>query len=131
MKKNKRGNILIIDDDEDMNNMVVLLLDSAGYEAQGVTDAKSGLALLADNGFDLIVTDIIMPEKEGLETILEIRRTNKTVPIIAISGEGRIGPKNYLELARKIGANFTFQKPLGIAHFLSAVSECLSVKPSA
>jgi FixJ family two-component response regulator len=66
-----------------------------------------------------------MPEVEGLEMIQVIRTINKTIPIIAISGGGRVGPESYLDAAKLLGANFTFQKPFDKTPFLAAIRECL------
>jgi DNA-binding response OmpR family regulator len=118
--------ILVIDDDEITNGMIVQLLTEAGYEAEGARDGNRGLMLFGSKPFDLIITDIVMPEKEGLETILTIRKTNKTLPIIAISGGGKISPEQYLHMAQQFGADYTFQKPFDNAALLRAVRECLS-----
>jgi DNA-binding response OmpR family regulator len=118
--------ILVIDDDEILNAMIVQLLSETGYEAEGVLDGRYGLSLLETKPFDLVVTDIVMPEKDGLETILAIRRKSKTVPIIAISGGGKIAPEDYLLIAQKMGADYSFQKPFNNELFLGAVRECLS-----
>jgi DNA-binding response OmpR family regulator len=118
--------ILVIDDDEIMNGMTVQLLSEAGYEAEGAEDGNSGLKILESKSFDLIVTDIVMPEKEGVETIIAIRDKNKSIPIIAISGGGRIDPQDYLRMAQHFGADYTFQKPFEKEPFLAAVRECLS-----
>jgi len=118
--------ILVIEDDEIMNSMIVQLLSEAGYEAEGSENGSRGLALLEKKAFDLIVTDIIMPEKEGLETIFAIRKKSKTLPIIAISGGGKLGPEQYLHLAKHFGAEFTFQKPFHNDLFLNAVRRCIS-----
>ncbi len=118
--------ILVIDDDEIMNGMTVQLLSEAGYEAEGAEDGNNGLKILESKSFDLIVTDIVMPEKEGVETIIAIRDKNKTIPIIAISGGGRIDPQDYLRMAQHFGADYTFQKPFDKEPFLAAVRECLS-----
>jgi DNA-binding response OmpR family regulator len=118
--------ILVIDDDEIMNDMVVQMLKEAGYKVKGATDGRKGLKLLDAQPFDLIVTDIVMPEVEGLEMIQVIRTINKTIPIIAISGGGRVGPENYLDAAKLLGANFTFQKPFDKTPFLTAVKACLA-----
>ena len=120
--------ILVIDDDEIMNSIIVQLLSEVGYEAEGAEDGNLALKLLETKTFDLIVTDIIMPEKEGLETIVAIRKTNKTVPIIAVSGGGKLGPEQYLDMAKHFGADYAFQKPFYREPFLAAVRECLSGK---
>jgi DNA-binding response OmpR family regulator len=118
--------ILIIDDDEILTGMISRMLSDAGYDVQCANDGKIGLQLVDTLFFDLIVTDLVMPEKEGLETILEIRKRNKTVPIIAISGGGRMGPEHYLSMALALGADYAFQKPFDKEPFLGAVRECLS-----
>ena len=118
--------ILVIDDDDFLTGMIIQLLSKAGYEVECATDGKRGLRLLETNSYDLIVTDIVMPEKEGLETILDIRKMRKTVPIIAISGGGRLGPDHYLGVALEFGADYAFKKPFETEPFLGAVRECLS-----
>ena len=118
--------ILVIDDDDIMNGMIVQLLTESGYEAEGVEDGNQGLARFGSRTFDLVVTDIIMPEKEGLETISSIRRINKKVPIIAISGGGKLGPEQYLHMAKHFGADYAFQKPFYREPFLAAIRECLA-----
>lgn len=118
--------ILVIDDDDIINGMIVQLLTESGYEAEGVEDGDQGLTLFGSKAFDLVVTDIIMPEKEGLETISSIRRINKKVPIIAISGGGKLGPEQYLHMAKHFGADYAFQKPFYREPFLAAIRECLA-----
>ncbi len=118
--------ILVIDDDDIVNDMIVQLLSEAGYDAEGVQNGDRGLKLVESKSFDMIVTDIVMPEKEGLETILEIRKKNKSVPIIAISGGGKINAEEYLLVAKGLGAKYTFKKPFDNKIFLDAVRACLS-----
>jgi len=117
--------ILVIEDDEIMNSMLVQMLSESGHEVTGAADGIHGVALFQAGGFDLIVTDIVMPDKEGLETIREIRRSDQKIPIIAISGGGRLSPEGYLQMASTFGADYTFQKPLQQDAFLGAVRECL------
>ena len=118
--------ILVIDDDEIMNDMITQLLAEAGYDVVSACDGLEGLKQFGSQAFDLVVTDIVMPEKEGIETIMEIRKKNKIVPIIAISGGGKLGPQQYLHMAQQFGADYAFQKPFDNEHFLGAVRECLS-----
>jgi YesN/AraC family two-component response regulator len=75
---------------------------------------------------DLVITDIIMPEKEGLETIFELRKKYPGIKIIAISGGGRISPDGYLPSAKLLGADMVFQKPLIPKEFIAAVSKLLN-----
>ena len=84
-------------------------------------NGKEGMLLFEKNKPDLVISDIIMPEKEGLETIFELRRMYPDLKIIAISGGGRIGPDGYLPGAKLLGANMVFQKPLDQKEFVNAV----------
>ena len=90
--------------------------------------AENGLLamqLMDHRSFDLVITDLLMPEKEGLETIVDIRRNNSWMPIVAISGGGRIGPRDYLDTARCMGATATLAKPFGRQELLSTVNTLL------
>lgn len=116
--------ILVIDDDEIVNDMIVQLLSEATYEAEGVCDGVQGLKLLKTKPFDLIITDIVMPEKEGIETIMEIRKINKMIPIIAISGGGKIRADEYLNMAKRLGADFVFTKPFETEQMLETIKKC-------
>ena len=120
--------ILVIDDDEFVNGMIVQLLSEAGHEVLSAQDGRCGLKILESKPVELVVTDIIMPEKEGLETIAAIRKTNKSIPIIAVSGGGKLGPEHYLHMAKHFGADYAFQKPFYREPFLAAVRECLAGK---
>ena len=123
--------ILVIDDDEFVNGMIVQLLSEAGHEVLSAQDGRCGLKILESKPVDLVVTDIIMPEKEGIETIMAIRNMNKTLPIVAISGGGKIDPQQYLRMAEHFGASYTFQKPFAREPFLAAIQEALSTRQGA
>ena len=120
------ANVLVIDDDAIVNALVVQLLTDAGHKAEGAYDGKEGMKLFNRSHYDLVVTDVVMPEKEGLETIIEIRAANKKIPIIAMSGGGKGKPDYYLDLAKNLGADYVFQKPFSHESFLGAVRECLA-----
>jgi len=117
--------ILVMDDDPQIRDLLKQLLERAGYEVGVAPDGNAGLKLHRANPADLVITDIVMPEKEGLETIMEFRRSFPAVQIIAISGGGRIGPREYLNTARAMGAQKTFQKPVDLQELLAAVREAL------
>lgn len=121
--------ILVIDDDPILNSMLVQMLTGVGYDVHFALDGKKGLAMYLAQAFDLIITDIVMPEKEGLEVISAIRKRNRTIPIIAISGGGRIEPDLYMVMAKQFGADYAFQKPFEKESFLAAVRECLEGIP--
>ena len=118
--------ILVIDDDDQVVSVIARWLSKAGYEVECACDGKRGLRFLENEPVDLIVTDIVMPGKEGLETISMIRKMKKTVPIIAMSGAGSYGPELYLSMALSLGADHALQKPFDKELLLSTVRMCLS-----
>lgn len=115
--------VLVVDDDDEVREMLRQMLERKGYEVTTAADGKQGIARYREDPPDLIVLDIVMPEKEGLETIMELRRDDPGVKIIAISGGGRIGPQSYIEVARALGAQRTFAKPFDRQEFLAAVRD--------
>jgi DNA-binding response OmpR family regulator len=118
--------ILVIDDNELFRDMLAQLLTQAGYETAVASDGQKGVRLATKTQVDLVVTDIIMPEKEGLSTIQELRKMNPTIPIIAVSGGGRIGSETYLTMAKEFGARYIFQKPFDNKSLLAAIDGCFS-----
>lgn len=118
--------ILVIDDEPSILLMIKKMLEKAGHEVDMALNGREGMELFEENKPDLLITDIIMPEKEGLETIFELRRKYPELKIIAISGGGRIGPEEYLPGAKLFGANMVFQKPLDQKEFMKAVSLLLN-----
>lgn len=105
--------------------MLRITLEKAGYDVFQASDGKSGIDKFKEQPADLVITDILMPEKEGIETMLEIRKLAPEVKIIAISGGGRIPAKEYLSLARRLGADRTFGKPVDSDQLLSAITELI------
>ncbi len=118
--------ILLIDDDEPFRNMLHKILERAGYEVQPAADGKQALELFRQQQPDLIITDLVMPEKEGLETILELRREAPNAKIIAMSGGARMNPRTSLAMAEKFGARKTLSKPFSHQEILDAVSDVLN-----
>lgn len=118
--------ILIIEDEVQVRKLTRQMLELEGLDVIEAGDGDSGLRAYTENEIDLIITDIIMPGKEGIETILELRRENPEVKIIAMSGGGRMGPDGYLELAKKFGANRTFRKPFDRIELVQAVKDLLA-----
>src|SRR5687767_14027836 len=100
------ASILLVEDDEQLRPMLKLVLERGGHQVQEAGNGKEALKIYLRHPTDLVVTDLVMPDKEGLETILELRRIYPDVKIIAMSGGGRTGGgQGYLELARKFGAD--------------------------
>ena len=114
--------ILLVDDDEPFRAMLHKTLEKAGYHVTDAPDGKAALKLFPEHPCDLVITDLVMPEKEGLETIVELRRLHAGVKIIAISGGGRMNPLTNLVMARKLGARRTLAKPFSQKEVLEAVA---------
>jgi CheY-like chemotaxis protein len=120
-----KNKIIIIDDDTQVLTTLKKMLEREGYEIVTASDGKEGVRCYRENPTDLIITDLIMPEKEGIETILELRQDFPAVKIIAISGCARNSPMTYLELAENLGAQYTFSKPVERKKLLNAVQDLL------
>lgn len=123
--------VLIVDDDVMFLNLLRDLLEPEGYDILEATNGVEALKIFCEASVDLVVTDIVMPDKEGLQTILELQKENSAVKIIAISGGGRPLNTNedYLTAAKEFGAAVTFSKPFQTTEFLQAVRELLSQQP--
>jgi len=117
--------ILIIDDDDQFRTMLRQLLERNGYEIKEASGGKEGIKLYRESPTDLIITDLIMPGKDGIETIQEFKKDFPGIKIIAISGGGRLGPQDYLHLAKMLGAQQTLAKPIELPELLKAINELL------
>ena len=120
--------ILVIEDDEAVRGLLLRHLVGAGYEVQEAANGTTGLAAYRHQQSDLVITDIVMPETEGLETIRELRRVNPKVKIIAISGAAGGRADGYLDLAMGFGARRSLSKPFTRADLLSVVAEVLAYR---
>jgi CheY-like chemotaxis protein len=119
------ANILLVEDEEQLRSMLRIVLKSAGHAVEEAGNGREALELYSKSPADLIVTDIVMPDKEGIETIITLRESYPDVKIIAMSGGGRTGAQNYLELAKKLGANHVLAKPFSPGDFLDVVNMVL------
>ena len=117
--------ILIIDDESMIRDLLVNILEREGYETITASGGKDGIKIYRENPTDLIITDLLMPEKDGIETIMELRRDFQDVKIIAMSGGGKIDPETYLEIAKTMGAIKTIEKPFNLRELLKTVQELL------
>jgi len=117
----KSHKILIADDDDQIRQMLCDFLSDEGYEIVEASDGKKAIEYMSEHGADLVITDIIMPNQEGVETIRILRDKFPDTKIIAISGGGRAGPDTFLPMAEGEGANCTFEKPFKLFELLKAV----------
>lgn len=111
--------ILIIDDDDLIRVLLRSALEAAGYEVMEAANGRQGLDLYRQRPMDLVITDIVMPEMNGLDMLLALTREFLNAKVIAISGAG--GEKNVLDVASLLGARQTFQKTFSMPHLLAAV----------
>ena len=117
--------ILIIEDDTAVRACLESVISRAGYETATAADGRAGLQVFRSEPFDLVITDIIMPEKDGIETIMDMKREQKDLKVLAISGGGRAEPDNYLESARLLGADATMKKPFTHQEMLETIVKLL------
>jgi CheY-like chemotaxis protein len=125
--------ILVIDDEETMRNVLIEILEREDYDVEVACNGDEGLALLREKGADLVITDIIMPGKNGVETVDDIRTEFPDTRIIVISGGGNLKPMEYepsaiktaayLASASVAGADVTLTKPFERKELLDAVNE--------
>jgi CheY-like chemotaxis protein len=118
--------ILVVDDDEQIRSMLRLMLEREGFAITEAGDGNQALERYAEQAADLVIMDIVMPEKEGIETIMDLRRLYDDVKIIAISGGGRVNPEDYLRWARTFGVQHTFTKPVDRRQLLTAVESLMA-----
>ena len=121
--------ILIIEDDNLTREWLESLLSRNGYVVESASNGQLGTELFLEKSADLVVTDIVMPEKDGIETITDLKRHNPNVKVIAISGGERRPAgvsRHYLHSAKLIGADRAMQKPITNEDMLAAISELLS-----
>ncbi len=118
-----KHSVLIIEDDDFVKNMLRQTFKQAGYEVATASNGRIGIQLYQSEPFDIVITDLIMPDMEGIETITQLRKYNPGVKVIAISGGGRNRPDDYLHLASKLGAAKTFTKPVDRDELLEAVRQ--------
>jgi len=122
--------ILLVEDDALLRKIVSGTLESVGHHVIEAENGAAGLRKFGKEHCDLIITDILMPVKEGLETIVELRAINGQVPILAMSGGGSVGTNQCLLFARKLGASATIVKPFTAAELVEVVEKLVgSAKP--
>ena len=119
------SSILLVDNDDQFRTMLSEVLTRAGYQVQEASDGQQAIESYASHPTDLVITDLVMPEKEGLEMIVEFKRLYAGAKIIAIPGGGRRGAQDYLKMASAFGAQRALAKPFSHAEILEAISQVL------
>ena len=118
---NSRLKILLIEDDARLRTTLCQLLVQSGFEVHEAEEGNSGIGLIEQQTFDLVITDVIMPGKEGMETILELRKSHPELKIIAMSGGGSVRSAEYLVVAQAAGAHATIAKPFPFDRLLTII----------
>ncbi len=118
--------ILLIDDDIDFRSMLCIALKQLGHEVSEAAEGEQALGIYKPELFDVVVTDLIMPGKEGIETIMALRKLDPAVRIIAMSGGGRATSFDYLQIARQVGAKKLLVKPFLCGDIKNAIDEVLA-----
>ncbi len=125
MTKDSGARILLVDDDLLVSETLSAILRRAGYVITTAVNGNAGLKELQSQEFDLVITDIMMPRMDGIETILAIRRHNPLQKIIAISGGSLEVDLDYLKYAEKLGADGILYKPINTEQLLTMVGPLL------
>lgn len=124
-----KAHILLIEDEPALRSLFQMILESARYRVTLAGHGREAMALLAQHTFDLVITDVLMPEQDGIETIVEVRRRWPDLPVLAMTGGGQIGADLYLRLAKTLGASRLLPKPFSSEELLHAVAALLASSP--
>jgi len=114
--------VCVIEDDELVRSRLGDMLRAGGHTVFEAESADRGIELIRSEKADVAVVDILMPDRDGLEAIGQLRRTRPDLRIVAISGGGRVGPQVYLDLARQVGADTSLTKPIAETDLQAAVA---------
>jgi DNA-binding response OmpR family regulator len=120
--------ILIVEDDKDLREMLKISLLKRNYTVHEASNGKEALLRFKPALTDMVITDLIMPDEDGLKVIMKIKELKPTIKVIAISGGGKAGPGNYLNLAKALGADEIFPKPFSINDLIRKIDELLRVE---
>lgn len=118
---------LLVDDNEELLEVQSAYLIAKGQTVITARNGREAMSQLADGEFDIMITDVIMPEMEGFETIMATRKNHPELPIIAMSGGGRVGATDYLSMAKSMGAKAALCKPVAPAKILSEANHILGI----
>ena len=113
--------ILLVEDNDDLRAVLRTGLERAGYVVHAAVDGRAALRVLGQEPVDLVITDILMPDMDGLELIRSLRLSHPALPVIAISGGARLAMGDFLPVAKAFGAVQTLTKPFAISQLIEAV----------
>lgn len=117
--------VLIVEDDKELREMLKMSLLRSGFTVLEAGNGKEAIAHFKPSLTDLVVTDLIMPEEDGLKVVIKLRELKPSIKIIAISGGGKVGPGSYLNLAKALGADAIYSKPFSINDLTAKIEQLL------
>jgi DNA-binding response OmpR family regulator len=120
--------VLIVEDEKELREMLKISLTRRKFTVLEAENGRDAIIHFKPSITDLVVTDLIMPDEDGLKVIMKLREIKPSIKIIAISGGGKAGPGSYLSLAKALGANATFSKPFSINDLIARIEELLNVE---
>jgi DNA-binding response OmpR family regulator len=119
--------VLIVEDDNELREMIAISLRRRKLTVIEAVDGKEAIVHFKPSITDLVVTDIIMPEEDGLKVIIKLKELKPSLKVIAISGGGKAGPGSYLNLAKALGADAIYSKPFSINELVARIEELLNI----
>ena len=122
------ASLLIIDDDPGIRTFLREVLEDAGYAVRLAGNGREGFRLFQTNAADLVITDVLMPEQDGLDVTMALRRLSPETRIVAISGG--TAEFDYLDVAKELGAHRTLRKPLIVSDLLEVIRQELVLRSS-
>jgi CheY-like chemotaxis protein len=117
--------VLIVEDDKELREMLKMSLLRSGFTVLEAGNGKEAITHFKPSLTDLVVTDLIMPEEDGLKVVIKLRELKPSIKIIAISGGGKVGPGSYLNLAKALGADAIYSKPFSINDLTTKIEQLL------
>ena len=119
--------ILIVEDDNELREMISMLLTRRKFTVMEASSGKEAIVRFKPSITDLLITDLIMPEEDGLKVIMKLRELKPSLKVIAISGGGKAGPGSYLNLAKALGADVIYSKPFSLNDMAMKIDELLGI----
>jgi len=120
--------VLIVEDDKELREMISMSLTRRKYTVLEAVNGKEAIMHFKPSITDLVVTDLIMPEEDGLKVIMKLKELKPALKVIAISGGGKAGPGSYLNLAKALGADAIYSKPFSINDLISKIEDLLTAE---
>ncbi len=118
--------ILVVEDDDDLRIMLKESLERRKHKITEASNGREALNKFKSSITDLVITDLLMPEQDGIGLILELRKIKPGIKVVAISGGGKIGPSNYLDMAKALGADAVFPKPFNLMQFIEEIEKLIN-----